>query len=608
MATYIVNATRDSYQEDPEVALLRNGRAVTIWDDLENDPDFSGGYGVYLTLTSTDFSTAYSREIRGHQRTDGAQQGPEISALADGGFVIGYDGDGPGARDGVEDPYDDAYLRFFDADGRARTDELQITPTRTGDNVVEDVATLTDGSVLAMVGRRYFGGTYDLVATRYSAEGDYIGARVLDRDVDSLVTLFGADRTPGVRIAPTRDGGYGLVWYAFEDTAPGYDGFRVFAQTFSADGGATAPRQTVSIDANGLDHEHPEITALSTGGFAVAWERAMDEDDVGEIDVFVRLLDEDGRPSGRQTLVNVGDRAGEQRMGDVVDLGAGVSLVTFFSERAGESWQSMAALRGRIFGPDGRALTSVFDVSEFAMDGMTGGNSVLAPDGRLTSVWTAEETYDFNEDILGVSTELPRLVWRGGRSADEITGADIRDDIRGGAGSDVLRGARGDDLLNGDDGWDLLSGGDGRDLLYGGENGDRLYGGDGDDRLSGGGGADLMSGGQGRDRLYGGANDDELLGGGGNDLLAGGPGDDRLTGGSGADVFVLRARWGTDVVTDFGGSDRIDLSGAGFRGFAAVEAAAVNRRGSTVIEDDDGSVLRIADVRPTELEASDFLF
>ena len=242
------------------------------------------------------------------------------------------------------------------------------------------------------------------------------------------------------------------------------------------------------------------------------------------------------------------------------------------------------------------------------MDGMTGGNSVLAPDGRLTSVWTAEETYDFNEDILGVSTELPRLIWRGGRGADEIAGTDIRDDVRGGAGSDVLRGARGDDLLNGDDGWDLLSGGDGRDLLYGGAQGDRLYGGDGDDRLSGGGGNDLMSGGQGRDRLYGGANDDELIGGGGDDLLAGGPGDDRLTGGSGADVFVLGARWGTDVVADFGGSDRIDLSGAGFRSFAAVEAAAVNRRGSTVIEHDDGSVLRIADVRPTELEASDFLF
>lgn len=608
MTTYIVNPTRDSFQDDPETVVLRNGRLVTIWDDLENDPDFSGGFGVYLTITSTDFSTPYSAEIRGHQQTDGPQLAPEVAALADGGFVIGYNSEGPGARDGVDDPYADPYLRFFDADGGARTREIQITPTRTGDNFMEDVATLDDGSVLAMVGRRYFGGTYDLVAIRYTAEGDYIGARTLHREVDSLVTLWGTDRTPGVRIAPTDDGGYGLVWYAFEDTAPGYDGFRVFAQTFTADGRAKAPRQTVSIDADGLDHERPEIAALSTGGFAVAWEREMDDDDINEIDIFLRLLDDRGRPATREILVNAGDRAGEQWMGDVIDLGAGASLVTFFTERDGDLGESMAELRGRIFDADGRALTRVFDVSEFPMNEMTGGNAVLTPDGRLAAVWMAEENYDDSEDIIGVSAELPRLTWRGTWQADTITGTNIRDLIRGGSGDDTLRGAGGDDILNGDAGRDLLSGGDGNDQLNGGANIDRLYGGRGDDRLSGGDGHDLLDGGSGNDTLFGGAHDDTLLGGPGNDRLVGGAGDDRLTGGSGADVFVFAARWGRDVIADFGGNDRIDFAAAGFRNFAAVEAAMINRGGSAVIAHDDGSVLRIAGVKPTELEAADFLF
>lgn len=45
---------------------------------------------------------------------------------------------------------------------------------------------------------------------------------------------------------------------------------------------------------------------------------------------------------------------------------------------------------------------------------------------------------------------------------------------------------------------------------------------------------------------------DTIFAGGGNDTIDGGSGNDELTGGSGNDVFIFRAGFGTDTITDFG--------------------------------------------------------
>ena len=68
--------------------------------------------------------------------------------------------------------------------------------------------------------------------------------------------------------------------------------------------------------------------------------------------------------------------------------------------------------------------------------------------------------------------------------------------------------------------------------------------------------------GSGNDRLLGNGADNHLLGNAGDDRLSGRRGDDQLTGGEGADVFVYRAGFATDVITDFiAGEDRIELRG-----------------------------------------------
>ncbi|MGR3540511.1 MAG: calcium-binding protein [Hasllibacter sp.] len=153
-----------------------------------------------------------------------------------------------------------------------------------------------------------------------------------------------------------------------------------------------------------------------------------------------------------------------------------------------------------------------------------------------------------------------RDVMHGGTGNDALHGLGGNDAMFGGAGADRMNAGPGADLMRGEAGDDLMRGQSGHDRLFGGAGGDSVYGDGGDDFLTAEGGDDFASGGDGNDFVHGGGGDDVLMGGAGDDRLIGGTGRDTLIGGPGADTFVFGPRSGRDVVTDFGGIDRIDLS------------------------------------------------
>jgi Ca2+-binding RTX toxin-like protein len=79
----------------------------------------------------------------------------------------------------------------------------------------------------------------------------------------------------------------------------------------------------------------------------------------------------------------------------------------------------------------------------------------------------------------------------------------------------------------------------------------------------GGSARDLIHGNDYDNHLSGLAGNDVIRGFGGNDMIDGGAGADVLTGGAGNDTFVFNNIELGDLITDFGGSDTIDLSGLG---------------------------------------------
>ncbi len=258
----------------------------------------------------------------------------------------------------------------------------------------------------------------------------------------------------------------------------------------------------------------------------------------------------------------------------------------------------------------------------------------------------------------------------GGAGIDIIYGEAGNDQLFGDAGNDFLAGGAGNDTVDGGAGGDSVYGEEGDDVLYGGSDFvfDQLVGGAGNDVLHGDSGlgdfdylygnagddsfyvdtpADLVfeQNGEGADTVYaningggyylyanvenlillgttpfgvgngldsqltGNAIGNYLLGGAGNDTINGKGGNDVLFGEVGADIFVFERGTGGDVIGDFQpGADRIQLTGFGFSGFAALQAAFVEVGGTTAINLGQGDFVVINGVSNIALTANDFIF
>lgn len=573
MPSFVLSANRQGVQQDPRIFQMRDGTILGLWSDLHPDPGADGFYGVYGRAWSADLSGASPGDSRINNLIPGDQLHGAGSATGDGGFAVIFDSDGPSAIDGRDDPYMDAYIKFFDADGTQRGPARQVTPNTQDDHRAVDIVQLANGQTVTLVARYESRGDYDLLAYRHDASGRQLGgARQLIDDAQVFISpVTGAGYIAPSIAAGTGDG-YAVSWHQRGSAGQG-DGYGVWTQAFRADGTAVAPARLIAPalgPRDVRDQSDSQIAARSVGGYALAWER----DEVAyepETDVFLRLLDGSGHATGASAMVNSDRRRGEQELHDVVDLGAGRTLVTYINQipDAIDDIFDGGVLLGRVFGPGGRALTASFRISEGEpFEAMEGGNALINARGQIVATFQAELSYAFDDDVVIVSRALTLPELRAGSGDDRVQGTHVNDRLFGQAGHDALLGARGDDRLDGGSGRDTLRGGDGDDTLDGGTGNDRLFGEGGRDLLRAGVGDDLLEGGTGHDTLIGAGGRDTLRGGAGDDRLSGGAGADQLHGGAGADVFVFRNRAEAgigptrDTIQDFRrGADRIDLGG-----------------------------------------------
>jgi len=189
---------------------------------------------------------------------------------------------------------------------------------------------------------------------------------------------------------------------------------------------------------------------------------------------------------------------------------------------------------------------------------------------------------------------------------NRIDGNDNNNVIDGGLGADDMSGGDGDDTFIVDDEKDRAreSGNGGEDTvessaasftlssnievlnlvgtaIEGRGNGqaNEINGNAEDNVIDGKGGDDTIAGGDGNDSIKGGGGNDDIIGGAGNDLL---------TGNSGADIFGFATGFNTDTITDFGGSDLVQLDSD--TGVVAFDDLDTNLDGVFDALDDDGSL------------------
>ncbi|NER39311.1 MAG: choice-of-anchor D domain-containing protein [Oscillatoria sp. SIO1A7] len=208
---------------------------------------------------------------------------------------------------------------------------------------------------------------------------------------------------------------------------------------------------------------------------------------------------------------------------------------------------------------------------------------------------------DSDDTYIGDSSDNSYLAYSGN---DVLFGNSGNDWMNGNRGDDSLDGGEGNDTLYGGKDNDTISGNNGADVIFGNRGSDSLRGNNGDDFVNGNQGEDILFGGNGNDILYGGKENDTLNGGDGTDTLSGDLGNDILTGGNGSDSFVLKAGYGSDILTDFeDGQDFLALAD----GLTVGQLAISQENGSTLIRFEEELLATLQNVDASLISSADFV-
>ncbi len=553
--TKVGNHTTTNGTGNLGVAVLSDGSYVVTWDAPPSSmPDI---LARHFSSTGHALGDAFTVNAA----TDGRQAVPAIAALADGGYVIAWMGNGSGEAPGI-------FLQRFDAGDHAVGTEILVNTTLVGSHLYPDIAALSDGGFeVVWEATTTHGVSKFIEGQRFDDQGQRIGPEI-------QFNVSGTDAyLPSVGGLP--DGGLAVSWQT-GFVIPN-DGMRLRLQTHAA---STAGSQLLfgtshgdlldgGAGADSMYGGHGDDTyVVSNAGDVVSEESLPGSDDGGADTVQSSVGYTLGNFIEKLTLTGTGDTHG---VGNGLDnalrgnaggnvlkgLGGDDTLLGF----DGDDRLDGGTGADQMWGGHGDDTYVVDSASDLVTEYTNGGNDTVWSSIDYTLGWQVEN--------LGLT------------GTDNLNGSGnkLNNVLRGNDGDNVLKGFAGDDTLTGHDGNDLLDGGTGADHMGGGHGDDTYvvdnvgdtvveYGGHGTDTILSS--ISLTLGWQvenlvltGTTNLQADGNElnNSLIGNAGNNRLNGEGGNDTLTGGDGADRFIFGAHSGLDVIEDFSASqgDRIDL-------------------------------------------------
>ena len=439
--------------------------------------------------------------------TPGDQRDSVVTALDDGGFAVAWtDTDAAGGDDNGSS----AKMRIFNADGSARTGEILVNTSTTGDQNVSEIGQRDDGSIWVVFDDAFDGGNAAGVSfRRFNPDGNQIDVSdrlVVDEAGNQFSDTGALDFTGGLAIIGYSTGSNievrrfdfngELVGGAIDVASSANSeveaavaaltsgalagGFAVVFRDSTADtiklrlfnsaGVAAGAAVTVSNSAPTLaSHFFPEVTVLANGGFVVTWQDgSQTAPDIDGFAIHAQLFDAAGGEVGAEFTANT-LISGNQITPNTVALDNG-GFAIFYS--------GVLGVRGQIFDASGARVGTEFQVNTTTAGTIQAVQAALLADGRIAVTWseTSQDGADNANFAIRMQVIDPRDgVVTGTNGFETLFGHEnVSDEINGLGGGDVLFGLNGNDSLYGGEGNDTLDGGAGDDLLFGGDDDDSL--------------------------------------------------------------------------------------------------------------------------------------
>lgn len=375
---FLVNTTVTGVQTDASLTALSGGGFVVTWTD--NSASGADASGAAIRAQLYDASGAkVGGEALINATTANAQTQSTVTALSNGGFVVswtdaslvGGDADGLGIK-----------ARIFDATGAAAGGEFLVnTNTRLNQSNPTITSLASGGFVVSWTDSSGVGDTKGtgVKAQIYSAAGAKVGGEFLVN-----TTILNSQNYSA--LAGLAGGGFVATWQdssgqGGDPTAPS-----VKAQLFSATGAKVGGEFLVNTTV-AASQDQPVITALSSGGFVIAWRDTSLQGDTSGAGIKAQVYDATGTRVGSEFQVN-STTLNAQDQPTIAALPNGGFAVTWRDNSLLSSDPSGFGIRSQVFDGAGNKLGG-----EWGVNSATAGTQELPTvttlaSGALVMAWT----------------------------------------------------------------------------------------------------------------------------------------------------------------------------------------------------------------------------
>ncbi len=324
LAAFRVNQSAADGQERPQVALLKDGGAVFVW---QSGP--RGQQDIFARFLSAAGTWAPTGEIRVNTYTSEFQVNPSVAVLADGTVVVVW---GSYGQESGTEAFQGVFAQRFDATGQKLENEFQVNLTATYNQRSPSVAALSGGGFVVVWAseQQRQENSVDIYARRFNAAGSPVSGESL---VNTLPNICASPRVVGAA-----DGSFLVVWQE-RDLANRADGWDIWARRFGADGvGGTGYR----LNSHTFGDQFLPTVACAGNDYFAIWS-SLGQDGARE-GVFGRLIADTGMPQGDEFGVNR-RTASQQLHPALASDGAGRFLALWTTFGGGLNSFDLAALR-----------------------------------------------------------------------------------------------------------------------------------------------------------------------------------------------------------------------------------------------------------------------
>jgi hypothetical protein len=375
---YAIGGARPTDQVYPRVAISSSG-GYLVWQDTATDGE---GLGVSALQLDTGLSGSLSA-FRVNQVGADDQERPVVTVLKDGGAVFVWQGGKLG--------FQHIFARVLAADGTWATDEIRISTPEKDFQIYPAAATLANGNVVIVwASFNQVSGTsmQDVYGQILSPSGAKVGG-------EFLINQFTGFNQRSPAVAALANGGFVATWVSeqqrkvLEDpnsefvyqsgTGPSVD---IYARLYNGNGSPSGSEflvnQAFRVCAN------PAVAPGAQGGFRIAWAEKDTQVIDNSWDIYSRSYDANGSAVGTAARVNT-QAYGEQFYPQLTALDSGYMVVWNSLGQDG----SREGVYGQFLNLDGSPSGAEFRVNTTTVSRQIHPSAASDESGRALVVWTS---------------------------------------------------------------------------------------------------------------------------------------------------------------------------------------------------------------------------